>query len=462
MKTHSVSHGFVVDPISGERIDEVLLTKMDGPSTYTREDIIEVNCHAGLETQARILELIIREGARPAEPGEFTKRAFLSGRIDLTQAEAVMDVINATGKMSAKAAMDQLEGSLSRDFCAVRDELLDLIASFDAVLDFPEHDLEDITAQDARDRLERVLEKLKALENGFEKGRIVRDGITCVITGKPNVGKSSLLNILSRKDSAIVAETPGTTRDLISERINIGGFSLNITDSAGIRKTGDAVEKIGVDIAKRALGKADLVIVVLDATGLPDDNDYQVINLAKCAPRIYMINKIDIADSGSIRRMISAIAEVDYSDKTGRQSDFGTDVPSGTKEDHLYEMTPIAPFAAELSDEVILKAHPPIIESSFITGEGVEKLEEAIIGMFSVGSIQGNNEALLTSRRHFAQVQKSITAIVEAVDAIDKSFPIDMAIIGMRDAASAIGEITGEDCFSEIIDRIFSSFCVGK
>ncbi|MCL2146221.1 MAG: tRNA uridine-5-carboxymethylaminomethyl(34) synthesis GTPase MnmE [Synergistaceae bacterium] len=419
IKTHSVNYGFIVDPSSGERIDEVLLTKMKGPASYTREDVIEINCHAGFETLESILDLVIREGARTAEPGEFTKRAFLNGRIDLTQAEAVMDIINATAKLSAKAALNQLEGVLSARLKAARNGLLDIIASIDAVLDFPEHDLEEVTAEDALARLSSLDIQLRELESGFKLGGYIRDGASCVITGKPNVGKSTLLNLLARRERAIVAEAPGTTRDLIRENTSIGGFPVNIVDTAGIREAGDPVERIGVDIAEATAAKADISLILLDSSRPLDEDDRRVIDISKHAPHIYLINKIDIATTGGVETAKIFIREND---------EYGN----------------------------------AVLETSLKDGIGLSAIEEQIIKMFGKGEVSANNEALLTNKRHHAQVMKSINAISDAISAVETKLPIDIATIGIKEAVSALGEITGEDCLPEVIDRIFENFCLGK
>jgi tRNA modification GTPase len=303
IESHTVTYGKIVDPMNKNVVDEVLLTKMCKPKTFTREDIIEINCHGGLVVVNRILELLLKYGARPAEAGEFTKRAFLNGRIDLSQAEAIIDLINSKTVESSRAAISHLEGNLSKKLNSLRETLVGLLAHIEVTVDYPEHDIEEITGEKVIESLKIVKNSLLSLAKSFDRGKILREGINIVIAGKPNVGKSSLLNQLSGNTRAIVTDIPGTTRDIIEEYINIKGIPAKVIDTAGIRITKDIVEKIGVDKAYTAIENADLIIMVIAAdTGILEE-DTEVLNIIKGKKSIVMINKIDLVDEGKIENI---------------------------------------------------------------------------------------------------------------------------------------------------------------
>ena len=423
IKSHTVLHGYIVDPVRQEKVDEVILLKMDAPNTYTREDVVEIQCHAGMDVQVSILRLVIQMGARPAEPGEFTKRAFLNGRLDLSQAEAVMDLIRSTSEMGTKAAMSQLEGKLSKALKNNRNKLLDLIAALNVVVDFPEHEIDEMTVMHTLNSLSEIEEELRKLSDSFRSGRVARDGITAAIAGKPNVGKSTLLNQLIGRDRAIVSAIPGTTRDVLEESVNIGGFSVRFVDTAGIRETSDVIEKIGVEKAIDAIEKADFIIMVFDAKDGIQEEDVRIFQLVQNSQNkktIFLVNKTDLADFERIKASKAVLSKM-------------------------------------AQDERLT-----IIETSLKSGDGVEKLEAVIREMFHTKVLLSNNEAIVTNIRHYTLVQKSIDAIQSAITAVNSGLPIEMPIIDMQDALSYIGEITGEECLEEIIDRIFSNFCVGK
>lgn len=417
IKSHTINYGWIVDPYSGEAIDEVLLSRMDSPNTFTRENVIEINCHGGMVVLKRILEAVFKEGARPAEPGEFTKRAFLNGRIDLSQAEAVIDLINSKTSQSSKAAVEQLEGKLSKKLKEVRSKLVELIAHIEVTVDYPEHDIEELTGQQVYESIIQINGKLAEIIKNFEKGRIIREGIDVVIVGRPNVGKSSLLNELSGKNRAIVTDIPGTTRDVIEEYININGVPVKLMDTAGIRETEDVVEKIGVERTGRAVEFADLTIILIDAgEGLTkeDEDILKKIETEGNKKAIILINKIDRADQERIDALESRLH--------GRRT----------------------------------------VRASVKKGIGIEELENTITGLFFAGEINSENDLLVTNVRHKNLIDKSIKCINDAVTAFEGSMPLDCLTIDIRNAAEYLGQITGESIAEDVMNEIFSRFCLGK
>lgn len=413
-KTHTVSYGKIIDPFTNLVVDEVLITKLKAPNTFTREDMVEVNCHGGIVVLKKVLELILKHGAVMAEPGEFTKRAFLNGRIDLTQAEAVIDLINAKTDESSKAAINMLEGKLAKKISAARKELIGLIAHIEAAIDFPEHDIEQLTSEKVYQELTRLKEKLFKILKSFDQGKIIRDGINAVIIGRANVGKSSLLNEISGTNKAIVTDIPGTTRDIIEEYVNIAGIPVKITDTAGIRHTDDPVEKIGVEIAKKALENADVVIVIIDSSQGLLDEDIEILNNIKNKNIIVLLNKIDIADIDTVN-----------------------------------------------ATENRLKNYKTI-QTSALNGIGIDALNEAIKEMFFEGSINTDNEALLTNIRHKDLLDKSVASIEDALSAHEGGMPLDCISIDIKNAAQHLGEITGESVAEDVVREIFNKFCIGK
>ncbi|NSW92037.1 MAG: tRNA uridine-5-carboxymethylaminomethyl(34) synthesis GTPase MnmE [Firmicutes bacterium] len=426
VKSHTIHYGKIVDPQDGSIIDEVLLTKMDGPSTFTRENIIEINCHGGIIVLKKVLELVIREGARLAEPGEFTKRAFLNGRIDLTQAEAVIDIINAKTARSSKVALEQLEGKLSVKIKAARDKLVGLIAHIEATLDYPEEDIDKITEMQIYNSLEEIRNMLSDLLSGFDKGKIIKEGIKAVIIGRPNVGKSSLLNQLTGYSRAIVTDIPGTTRDIIEEYINIQGIPVRVIDTAGIRETGDIVEKIGVEKTKKAIESADLIIMMIDAVDGFTQADANVLRFIKGKKIIVLLNKIDLVEN------------------EGDTSKF-------------HELKGINELKSIQELEGIT-----IIKTSMKDGRGINDLEKEISRLFIGGEIDTDIEGLMTNVRHASLVEKALNSINDAIIAYHEGMPMDCIVIDIRNAAQYLGEITGETVSDEILNHIFSRFCIGK
>lgn len=407
-----LTYGHIVD--NGKIIDEVLITFMQGPSTYTREDMVEIYCHGGIISVKNVLQLILNKGARLAEPGEFTKRAFLNGRLDLSQAEAVMDMIKAKTDKSFEASLDQLEGSLSKKIKEIRNILLEMIAHVEVSIDFPDQDVEEITYDELKDSANNIREEIERLLATSDRGKILREGLNTVILGKPNVGKSSLLNAILRENRAIVTDIPGTTRDIIEEYVNIDGIPLRIIDTAGIRDTDDIVEQIGVDRAKQTVLDADLIIAVFDASRELSDEDHQIIDLIKDKKTIIILNK--------------------------------TDLPSKYDEDY---------FKSILNDKEIIIA-------SITSGIGLENLEKSIKNMFYDGEVEINSDTLVTNIRHKDQLIKSLDNINNAIEDINMSVPIDCIEVDLKDCWENLGEISGDTIGEDILDKIFSEFCIGK
>lgn len=412
-ETHTVHYGFIKNE-RGETVDEVLATVMRAPKTFTREDIVEISTHGGMTASRAVLDTLIRAGAYAAEPGEFTKRAFLNGRIDLSQAEAVIDIINSTNEFAQRNALSQLEGSLSKEIQNVRSSLVHLAAQMQVTIDYPDEDLEDITVSDIRNVARKCKERVDKLLATADSGKILRDGIKTAIVGKPNVGKSSLLNSLAREERAIVTDIAGTTRDVIEEYINLNGIPIILVDTAGIRKTDDTVEKIGVEKSRKSIEAADLVIVMIDGSSFFDDGDVEVLHATRHKKRIILINKTDLGQS----KYVEAVK-------------------------------------AKAMGSIVL-------EVSAKTGMGLEELSEEIRKVYNLGEIAKSNSAVITNMRHKTALIKAGEALQRVVEAIDMNMPSDIASIDINIAIDALGEITGETVSDDIVTAIFHSFCVGK
>lgn len=411
--SHTVHYGFIRNE-KGEKVDEVLATVMRAPRTFTREDVVEISTHGGMTASRNVLDCIIKAGAYPAEPGEFTKRAFLNGRIDLSQAEAVIDIINSKNELSKRNALSQLQGSLSKEIASVRQELVHLAAQMQVIIDYPDEDLEDVTTDDIRNMCEKCRSVVEKLLQTADSGKILRDGIKTAIVGKPNVGKSSLLNSLAREERAIVTDVAGTTRDIIEEYINLNGIPLLLVDTAGIRQTEDVVEKIGVEKSRQSIEDADLVIAVLDGSGLLDDEDREVLSATRRKNRIILINKTDLGQS----KYLEAVKA-----KAGKS---------------------------------------PVLEISAKTGIGLDRLPGLIRNIYSLGEIESGSGAVITNMRHKASLIDASAALTRAVNAIDAGMPSDIASIDINAAIESLGEITGETVSEAVVNTIFHEFCVGK
>ena len=409
--THTIHYGYIYD--GEELIDEVLVMIMHAPRTFTGEDTVEIDCHGGVYAMQRVLDTVLKNGAEIAEPGEFTKRAFLNGRMDLSQAEAVMDVIQAKNEYALRSSMDQLRGSVQKAIRDIREKLIYHIAYIESALDDPEHfDLTDYP-QELQKIVEKESENISELLKTADDGRMIQDGIKTVILGKPNAGKSSLLNFLVGEDRAIVTDIAGTTRDVLEEHLNLKGISLNIMDTAGIRDTEDVVEKIGVDRAKEYADKADLILYVIDASRPLDENDAEILHLIKGKRAIILLNK----------------------------SDLDMQV---TKEQE------------ELPDEF------PVIEISAKNVQGIEELEDTLKEMFFQGELTFNDEIYITNVRQKTALQDAYAALERVNDRIAADMPEDFYSIDLMSAYEALGAITGESVGEDLVNEIFAEFCMGK
>lgn len=410
-QSHTIHYGNIVD--NDKIIDEVLMLYMKGPNTYTREDIIEIDCHGGALVMKKILSLVLKNGARCAEPGEFTKRAFLNGRIDLSQAEAVINVINAKNEMALDVSVNQLKGSISNTVKELRQNILHEVAYIESALDDPEHYNMENYGVELQPKIVDIKNKLKKLLDTADNGRIITEGIKTVILGKPNVGKSSLMNYLLGEERAIVTDIAGTTRDVLEENVRLDGISLNIIDTAGIRETSDIVEKIGVDKAKTLAESADLIIMILDSSVEIDEDDKAIIEIIKEKKAIILLNKSDLESV--------------------------TDI---------YDVK-------KLIDKDIVKV-------SIKEDKGIDQVTEIIKNKFIVGDISFNDEVYLTSERHKNAMREAIESLDCVLQSIENCLPEDFLTIDMMNAYDTMGSIIGEQVGEDLVNEIFSKFCMGK
>ena len=408
---YKFNYGFVHD--NGKIIDEVMIVRMKAPKTYTCEDIVEINCHGGNLITEKVLELVLKNGARHAEQGEFTKRAFMNGRIDLSQAEAVMDLIQGKTEKSISLSMDQLRGDLKEKIHKFKKALLDVTAHVNVVLDYPEEGIDDPLPENLRENLEKVYREANILIESYDKGKKIKEGIKTVIVGKPNVGKSTLLNSLLKEERAIVTHIPGTTRDVIEEIINIKGIPLVLVDTAGIRKTEDIVENIGVEKSKQFIEKADLILLVLDASKELEKEDIEVIEKIKENNKktIVLLNKIDLE------------RKIDLSN---------------------YDLENILEISAK--DNI-----------------GIDEMEEKIYSYIVEEDVENTSEKLIiTNIRHKTALEKTKESVNNIFETIDNGMPMDLISVDLKEALDALSEITGEISSEDILDHVFGNFCVGK
>ena len=413
MESHTIHYGFIFD--RENVIDEVMVSVMRGPRSFTAEDTVEINCHGGILIMNRILELVVRNGARMAEPGEFTKRAFLNGRIDLSEAEAVMDVISSKNDLALKSSVLQLRGFFSDKIKKLREEIIYEIAFIESALDDPEHISLEGYPEKLGIKVDHLLKDVDKLISSSDNGKIIKEGINTVIVGKPNAGKSSLLNLMVGEDKAIVTDVAGTTRDILEENISLHGISLNIVDTAGIRSTDDIVEKIGVDKAKKIASEADLIIYVVDSSVDFDENDFEIIDMIQNKKCIVLLNKSDLKQK---------ITEKDLQDKLNR-------------------------------DTIIIK-------TSTKENTGIDEFEDTVKKMFFKGDINLNDELIITNMRHKEKLIDAYESLKQVKKSLEDRMPEDFYSIDLMSAYSSLGAIIGEEVEDDLVNEIFSKFCMGK
>lgn len=412
--SHTVNYGHIIDPKTGDTVDEVLVTIMKAPRSFTREDVVEVSCHGGIVSVNRILELLLQHGIRLAEPGEFTKRAFLNGRIDLSQAEAVIDLIRSKSDQAFGIAMKQAEGHLSKKIRKLREILVETMAHIEVNIDYPEHDVEELTARFIKEKCDEALGELEQLLKSARQGKVLREGIVTAIVGRPNVGKSSLLNLLAQENKAIVTDIPGTTRDVIEEFVSLNGIPLKLLDTAGIRETMDVVEQIGVERSKNALSEADLILLVLNYNEPLNEEERQLLEELETKPFLVIVNKTDLPQQLEMDEVLSK-------------------VPSN----HVIKMS--------IKEE-----------------NGLELLEKAISERFFGGEIVSEDQTYVSNVRHIHLLKQAKEALVEAREGAQEYIPIDMIQIDLQRAWEQLGEIIGETASDSLINEIFTKFCLGK
>ena len=412
IKPNTINYGHIVS--GDEIIDEVLVSFFKSPKSFTTENMVEINSHGGIIVMNKILDLCLKNGAELAEPGEFTKRAFLNGRIDLSQAEAIVDIINAKSEKEAKASMKQLNGYLSNRLHKIKGKIMDVLVDIEASIDYPEYDIEEVTENRVANSMKEIKEELNNLRKTFDNGKLIKDGIKVAIIGRPNAGKSSLLNAILKEDRAIVTEIEGTTRDTIEEFIQIDGIPIKIIDTAGIRETENIVEQIGITKSKEAANEADLVIAIIDSSKELNKEDVEILEFIKDKKAIVLLNKMDLNK--------------------------------------------------KVSHEDILKivSNKEILDISALNKEGIEKLFETISNMYKFNEIEIDDSITITNNRHKIAIETMIKSVEKAEEAIKNQMPIDVVTIHITDILGEMGKITGESVSEDIINEIFKKFCLGK
>ncbi|MFO7263728.1 MAG: tRNA uridine-5-carboxymethylaminomethyl(34) synthesis GTPase MnmE [Bacillaceae bacterium G1] len=411
--SHTIHYGHLIDPATGEKMEEVLVTVMRAPRTFTGEDVVEINCHGGVVGVQQVLQLVLDAGARLAEPGEFTKRAFLNGRIDLAQAEAVIDLIRAKSERAMRLAVRQVDGQLSAKIRELRQRLLALLAHVEVNIDYPEYDVEELTRQHVAREISQLLEAVGALLTSARQGRVLREGITTAIVGRPNVGKSSLLNRMARANRAIVTDIPGTTRDIIEELVTVRGIPLRLVDTAGIRETTDVVEQIGVQRSRQALEEAELVLLVLNGGEALTAEDRQLMELLKGRETIVVVNKADLPRRLDVKEVEAAFP--------GR-----------------------------------------VVLTSTVADPGLAPLEDKIAELFFSGQVDTDDMTYVSNVRHIQLLKEAQAALSDALGQLEAAMPVDVVTIDLQRAWSRLGEIVGEEVSEALLDQIFSQFCLGK
>ena len=414
IKGYTIKYGKIIDTSNNKVIDEVLVSYFKCPKTYTAENMCEINSHGGIIVLRKILEMCLINGAKLAEPGEFTKRAFLNGRIDLTQAEAIIDIINAKSSREAQESANQLEGFLSKKIHEIRKKIIDLMVDIEANIDYPEYDIEEVSNNSAREKLEEVENELVKLSKSFESGKILKEGIKIAIIGSPNAGKSSLLNAILKEERAIVTDIAGTTRDIIEEQVIIGGIPFKIIDTAGIRDAENKIEQIGIEKSKKAAKNSDVIIAVFDNSKELNSEDKEILELLKEKKSVIVLNKMDLVSC-------------DLKNK-----------------------------------KEIKETNRPIVETAVKEEKGLDNLYKELIDMFNLNQINLDNELIITNIRHQNLINKAIESTRMALNDLKMSMPIDIISINIKQILEYLGEITGDNVSEDIIKNIFSKFCLGK
>ena len=413
--SHTIHYGHIIDPKTQQLVDEVMISIMLATKTFTREDVVEINCHGGIVVVNQILQLLLREGARLAEPGEFTKRAFLNGRVDLSQAEAVMDLIRAKTDKAMGLALNQLDGNLSSLIRSLRQEILETLAQVEVNIDYPEYDdVEELTTRLLLEKATMIQQQIQQLLATSKQGKVLREGLSTAIIGRPNVGKSSLLNHLLQEEKAIVTDIAGTTRDVIEEYVNVRGVPLKLIDTAGIRETEDVVERIGVERSRKALSEADLVLLVLNQSELLTKEDEQLLEATKGLKRIILLNK--------------------------------TDLPQKLEKEKLAQWV----------------ANDPVFVVSVAKNDGLDQLELAISDLFFGGQTGERDATYVSNTRHIALLEKAAISLEEVISGIELGMPVDLVQIDMTRCWDYLGEVVGDSVQDELITQLFSQFCLGK
>lgn len=414
IKGYTIKYGNIINNENNKIIDEVLVSYFKSPKSYTTENMCEISSHGGQVIMNQILEICLKNGAELAEPGEFTKRAFLNGRIDLSQAESVIDIINAKTSKEAEASLNQLNGFLNKEISKIKEKIYSIMVDIEASIDYPEYDIEEVSNLKALKILNEVKTDLIKIENSFSNGKIIKEGIKVAIIGKPNAGKSSLLNAILKEERAIVTNIEGTTRDTIEEFISIEGIPIKIIDTAGIRNAKDIVEKIGIDKSKEIAEKADLIIAIFDSTKELTSEDEEILKIIEDKISIIVLNKIDL--KGKITR----------------------------------------------DNEKISKTNKDVIEISALNNEGIDKIYEKISELFNLNKIKVDDSAIITNERHKNEITKSIKNIEKAIQTLNENLPMDVITVYIKEALENLGNITGESVSEDIINNIFAKFCLGK
>ncbi len=407
-------HGYIITPDTENVLDEVLVVFMNKPYTYTCEDIVEIHCHGGMIPVKEILQTLFTKNVRPAEPGEFTKRAFLNGRLDLTQAEGVMDIITSKTQNLKNVAVNQLQGRLKKQIQDLRTKLLEIMANLEAKIDFPDEDIDVASNEQLQRFIENAMESLQNLLDSYNKGKIMREGVKTVIVGRPNVGKSSLLNLLLGEERAIVTEIPGTTRDTLEETINLQGIPLKIIDTAGLRDSFDRVEQIGVERTKKSMEQGDIILIVIDSSQELTSEDLELLKLAHDKNTLIVLNKTDLEEQVSMQTMKEIVSD------------------------------------------------PYIIKISALTEQGLDKLEQAITDLVFGGTVMQREELVITNARHFYALNMAKQALESGELSLHNQMSEDLVAIDIKEAYDKLGDITGESASEDLIDNIFTNFCIGK